>query len=351
VNLSGLTEFTLLSKGAASNVYPVYVDEVKPRSGIKKVQLLSNIIRMDYDNQPYMRGNSDMVLNEWRIYSPLILSGEASFEEPAIAERSIRCDLAKNQSLEHLNDFNRISKIALEDIHIAYMRWSLEMKDRQLYNYAKKYKFNEYNTDRGKANVQALKLGIHLFDKFFEFNKVSWDYKSAQECIDTIIQQGVRETIRGKSTVDMLVEKMYYFWKAKYDKSKHYSLNFSLEEYDGIPVFIFHPKTFYPEFQKSIRQERNDMEILSYTDFVRQLKTKHYYLKTQSHRFRRKDESTSEPFTCIYLKIDDILNAGILDESEISTVIDDVLGKEFKSDVNDRILKFYRSLIDNYQRK
>jgi hypothetical protein len=74
-------------------------------------------------------------------------------------------------------------------------------------------------------------------------------------------------------------------------------------------------------------------------------------LKTQSHRFRRKDESTSEPFTCIYLKIDDILNAGILDESEISTVIDDVLGKEFKSDVNDRILKFYRSLIDNYQRK
>ena len=87
---SQVTQFTLASDGASSNMIPQAFDEFKPSAIDKqKVNWLYNHFRSGYDWHEALRGRSDQSVVKYDLLAPNVVAGEESPDEAAIRERSI----------------------------------------------------------------------------------------------------------------------------------------------------------------------------------------------------------------------------------------------------------------------
>ena len=149
-----LTNHQIRSLSSCSNITPWCIDEVKitGKNLRERAIELYSIIRSVYDNKTLNQGNITNKLTEFKLCTPLIISGETELSDVSIKNRMISTDLNKNNkssdevffTFKKTNILEKFGKAALQkrldsgaiDIPIEKVREVLKsVKDeRQLYN-------------------------------------------------------------------------------------------------------------------------------------------------------------------------------------------------------------------------
>lgn len=149
-----LTNHQIRSLSSCSNITPWVIDEVKitGKNLRERAVELYSTIRAVYDNKTLNQGNITAKLTEFKLCTPLIISGETELSDLSIKNRMISTDLNKNNKssdevffkLKNTNLLEKLGKTVLQkrldsgaiDIPIEKVREILKnVKDeRQLYN-------------------------------------------------------------------------------------------------------------------------------------------------------------------------------------------------------------------------
>lgn len=149
-----LTNHQIRSLSSCSNITPWVIDEVKitGKNLRERAIELYSTIRAVYDNKTLNQGNITNKLTEFRLCTPLIISGETELSDVSIKNRMISTDLNKNNKssdevffrLKNTNILEKLGKAALQkrldngiiDVPIEKVKEVLKsVKDeRQLYN-------------------------------------------------------------------------------------------------------------------------------------------------------------------------------------------------------------------------
>ena len=153
-NLSTMTNHQIRSFCSCSNITPLAIDEVKITNKFIKsnVESLYSTIRSVYDNKEVNQGNTTNKLTEFKLCTPLIISGETEIMETSIKNRMVSTNLTrKNKSSDNIffklkeTDLlekvgktalkNRLEKGVIDISHEEVKHILDEVKDsRQLYN-------------------------------------------------------------------------------------------------------------------------------------------------------------------------------------------------------------------------
>lgn len=96
-NLSTMTNHQIRSLCSCSNITPLVIDEVKITNKIIKsnIENLYSAIRSVYDNKEVNQGNTTNKLTEFKLCTPLIISGETEIMETSIKNRMVSTNLTK----------------------------------------------------------------------------------------------------------------------------------------------------------------------------------------------------------------------------------------------------------------
>lgn len=149
-----LTNHQIRSLSSCSNITPWVIDEVKitGKDLREKAIELYSTIRAVYDNKTLNQGNLTAKLTEFKLCTPLIISGETELSDVSIKNRMISTDLTKDNKssdevffkLKNTRLLEKLGKAALQkridkgilDISISKIKEFLhKVKDeRQLYN-------------------------------------------------------------------------------------------------------------------------------------------------------------------------------------------------------------------------
>lgn len=149
-----LTNHQIRSLSSCSNITPWVIDEVKitGKNLRERAIELYSTIRAVYDNKTLNQGNITNKLTEFKLCTPLIISGETELSDVSIKNRMISTDLNKNNKssdevffrLKNTNILEKLGKVALQkrldngiiDVPIEKVKEVLKsVKDeRQLYN-------------------------------------------------------------------------------------------------------------------------------------------------------------------------------------------------------------------------
>ena len=177
-----LTNHQIRSLSSCSNITPWCIDEVKitGKNLRERAVELYSTIRAVYDNKTLNQGNITNKLTEFKLCTPLIISGETELSDVSIKNRMISTDLNKNNkssdevffTFKKTNILEKFGKVALQkrldsgaiDIPIEKVREVLKsVKDeRQLYN-------GKCILTGLKALQEIIKLKKEILIDFIEF--------------------------------------------------------------------------------------------------------------------------------------------------------------------------------------
>ena len=187
-NKENIKSFTTLSNhqirslSSCSNITPWVIDEVKitGKNLKEKAIELYSILRAVYDNKTINQGNITAKLTEFKLCTPLIISGETELSDVSIKNRMISTSLnKKNKSsdeifftLKHTDLLEKFGKLALQrrldkgaiDIPLQEVKEFLkDVKDeRQLYN-------GRCMLTGLKALTELIKIDSKIITEFVEF--------------------------------------------------------------------------------------------------------------------------------------------------------------------------------------
>ena len=153
-SLATLSNHQIRSLSSCSNITPWAIDEIKISSRYQKEKAIDlySTIRSVYDNKTINQGNITSKLTEFKLCTPLIISGESEIQDVSIKNRTISIELnQKNKcSRDVFTKFKnelyleKFGKLALEDRlnngKIVLPDWEVKNKldqvtdDRQIYN-------------------------------------------------------------------------------------------------------------------------------------------------------------------------------------------------------------------------
>ena len=177
-----LTNHQIRSLSSCSNITPWCIDEVKitGKNLRERAVELYSTIRAVYDNKTLNQGNITNKLTEFKLCTPLIISGETELSDVSIKNRMVSTDLnKKNKSsdevyftLKRTNILEKLGKAALQkrldtgaiEVSIEEVRENLKsVKDeRQLYN-------GKCILTGLKALQEIIKLKKEILIEFIEF--------------------------------------------------------------------------------------------------------------------------------------------------------------------------------------
>ena len=177
-----LTNHQIRSLSSCSNITPWCIDEVKitGKNLRERAVELYSTIRAVYDNKTINQGNITNKLTEFRLCTPLIISGETELSDVSIKNRMISTDLNKRNkssdkvffTLKKTDILEKFGKVALQkrlesgaiDIPTEEIRKTLKsVKDeRQLYN-------GKCILTGLKALQEIIKLKNEILIDFIEF--------------------------------------------------------------------------------------------------------------------------------------------------------------------------------------
>lgn len=177
-----LTNHQIRSLSSCSNITPWCIDEVKitGKNLRERAVELYSAIRSVYDNKTLNQGNITNKLTEFKLCTPLIISGETELSDVSIKNRMVSTDLNKNNkstdevffTLKKTNILEKLGKVALQkrldagpiNIPIEKVKEVLKsVKDeRQLYN-------GRCILTGFKALGGIIKLSEKIINDFIEF--------------------------------------------------------------------------------------------------------------------------------------------------------------------------------------
>lgn len=296
----GVSKFSILKTLNSTNLVPVIYEEYKPsRIGKVAVDLMSDALRGAYDCQVAQRGRPDQSVVNYMRRAPIVVVGEAGFDEPAVRERIIDVQFAESdRQPEHEKHFYSISRkeLMLNKLGRALLNLTLHIPEERLDILVEESKvFSDQKlksrTILGMSNVF---LGILFLAELYSMYGLSmWNETGITEELvknaiigNTINSQdgGMVESIITDSItkMDTMAKKGLLRKDTDYlvvENKKEICLRLSL---------------IYDEFTKYLREKDVDCDRLSLRQFTKQLKKESYYKGYDYRTFRKPEDNKQE---------------------------------------------------------
>jgi energy-coupling factor transporter ATP-binding protein EcfA2 len=168
------TPFTLIRELSFSNCIPAVMDEYKPSEiPMAKLDNLHYLLRLAYNGSLESRGRMNMTVKDYVLTTPVAMSGEMPFTDPALIERSIVLNLSPQyvKSNSHcLEAYNDILSTNTSGALVGYLKW-LSDKGGQYWKDFARETLNECREMfqgtgiplRVIQNMSVIKTGLHIF--------------------------------------------------------------------------------------------------------------------------------------------------------------------------------------------
>ena len=314
----GVSKFSILKTLNSTNLVPVIYEEYKPsRIGKVAVDLMSDALRGAYDCQVAQRGRPDQSVVNYMRRAPIVVVGEAGFDEPAVRERIIDVQFAESdRQAEHTRHFQAISskEILLNKLGKSLLQMALHLSDERLDILLEESKvFSGQNlksrTILGMSNVF---LGILFLAELYDIYGLNfWNESGMTE--DEIKTAILCNVINGQD--GGMVESVITDSIAKMDTMAKKGLLKKDIDYmvlDGSRNEVcLRLNLIYDEFTKYLREKDVDCDRLSFKQFTKQLKKEAYFKRYDNRMFKiagsnGKDE---ERCKCYILYLDKLQEA------------------------------------------
>lgn len=172
------TEFSTLRLMAGTNGLPVWMDEYKPFDmPPPTIRRLHRYLRRLYAGERENRGRPDLTVKSYRLGAPVVVSGEARFEERALIERSIvvcprRGFLESEIGLPAQEAFSQLSGADLSALSRPYIQFALRTDVRGRLANARALTASMLNADavllspRVVDNIVVMMFGLLQWERF-----------------------------------------------------------------------------------------------------------------------------------------------------------------------------------------
>ena len=171
-SLATLSNHQIRSLSSCSNITPWAIDEIKISSRYQKEKAIDlySTIRSVYDNKTINQGNITLKLTEFKLCTPLIISGESEIQDVSIKNRTISIELnQKNKcSRDVFTKFKnelyleKFGKLALED---RLNNGKIVLPDWEVKN-----KLDQVTDDRQIYNGMCILTGLKALERVMPFN-------------------------------------------------------------------------------------------------------------------------------------------------------------------------------------
>jgi DNA primase catalytic core len=170
------TEFALLKLLSATNSVPVFIDEYKPFDMPKpRRNSLHRLMRRLYTGETEERGRADQTLVTYRLEAPLCLAGETRPIEPALVERILTANPAKDELLRNPQfsaAFDALRREPLNELSAGIIRFLLARDTAANLQLAKKVTsgllIGREVPPRVRDNLTVMVLGLHHLEEYAE---------------------------------------------------------------------------------------------------------------------------------------------------------------------------------------
>lgn len=171
-SLATLSNHQIRSLSSCSNITPWAIDEIKISSRYQKEKAIDlySTIRSVYDNKTINQGNITSKLTEFKLCTPLIISGESEIQDVSIKNRTISIEL--NQKNKCSRDvfakfknelyLEKFGKLALED---RLNNGKIILPDWEVKN-----KLDQVTDDRQIYNGMCILTGLKALERVMPFN-------------------------------------------------------------------------------------------------------------------------------------------------------------------------------------
>ena len=171
-SLATLSNHQIRSLSSCSNITPWAIDEIKISSRYQKEKAIDlySTIRSVYDNKTINQGNITSKLTEFKLCTPLIISGETEISDVSIKNRTISIEL--NQKNKCSRDvfakfknelyLEKFGKLALED---RLTNGKIVLPDWEVKN-----KLDQVTDDRQIYNGMCILTGLKALERVMPFN-------------------------------------------------------------------------------------------------------------------------------------------------------------------------------------
>lgn len=286
---SQMTRFTLMKMAASSNVLPLFLDEFKPsKMDRQRLNQLYNHFRDTYDGHRGERGSIDLSVKGFDLLAPMVVAGEEAADETAVRERSVELLFSKRdlKNQAYRDSFLRITKMEslLGDLGRSLLqtalgtdpdtvaRWHEEMADR----------FDNAMPERVRTNLCGAYCGLKLLEALCQKLDVAWGEVfpfALEQCVGYLEASAKEYLLDGgthnKSVVDETFEIMS---RMNLSPKEDYCLSD-----DGTLLYLRFPK-IYDDYTRYRKDYAIQGEVLTYTEFKRQLKHSDLYVDSNYQR-------------------------------------------------------------------
>jgi hypothetical protein len=280
-DIRSLTAFVLMRRVSSSNLFPVILDEYKvigKKSVDSIVKKVSNLLRSAYDSNDGERGRQDQSVVTYPFLSPVVLIGEISVSEPALLERVILVDFQRERTQDMTETLFSLSTDEIMEFGKQYILWTLTVSDDYL-----KILWDEMavKRERSETNVALIKMGLFLMSSFV--NNTLFDPKKINDqkfqdlrnrMLDLLSSFGNKQSI-----VDQMLRQLILMVETKNTDMGDFGKSFLAIDDEQVHIHI---PTAYAELMKFLQQVDYSDEILSESDFKRQLEKEDYFIKKNS---------------------------------------------------------------------
>ncbi len=286
---SQMTKFTLLKLSASSNLAPLFLDEFKPSKMDKtRKEQLNNHFRDIYDMHDGSRGSLDMNVHSYKLLAPMVVAGEESADETAIRERTIELLFSKKdlKNKEFRSAFFEIArhKDWISDLGRSLLMTALGIDPDTVLNWHMDCAdvFDQSMPERIRTNLCGAYCGLKLLEALCRSLGLAWDEVfpyTMEECARQLELSAKEYLLDGgthnRSIIDQTFEIMS---NMRLDPKNDYNLS-----EDGQYLYICFPRV-YDEYTKYRKDYAVTGEVLTYTEFRRQLKHSDIYVSNNDPR-------------------------------------------------------------------
>jgi len=282
-----VTQFTLASDGASSNMIPQAFDEFKPSTIDKqRINWLYNHYRSGYDWHEVLRGRSDQTIVKYDLLAPNVTAGEESPNEAAIRERSIELlfsqrDLDDERDLHHkwlcanedlLGSFGRsLLDTALDTMPSEVLKWFVEGRSF----------FKSKLPQRVLDNLCCLYAGLSLVVKLCGRLGLSWNdtFPFDREACVNHIEYAARNYLLDGGANHSIVEQTFEVMSRMPLK---YAVDYAFE--NGRDILCIKLCAVYDRYTKYRRDCAIVGEVLPYNQFKKQLAHSRYFIAANQQK-------------------------------------------------------------------
>ncbi len=286
---SQMTRFTLLKFSASSNLAPLFLDEFKPsKMDRARKEQLNNHFRDIYDMHDGSRGSLDMNVHSYKLLSPMVVAGEESADETAIRERTIELLFSKKdlKNRDFRNNFFEIArhKNWLSDLGRSLLMTALGLDPDTILDWHMGCAdiFDQGMPERIRNNLCGAYCGLKLLETLCQSLGLSFDEVftcSLKQCAE-LLELSAKEYILDGGTHNRSIIDETFEIMSRMNLSPKEDYCFSD---DGNLLYLRFPK-IYDDYTRYRKDYAIQGEVLTYTEFKRQLKHSDLYVDSNYQR-------------------------------------------------------------------